>query len=80
MEVPVVTMDVVATTARGDVITGLKKENFSLLEDGVPQTITNFGPTEAPITMVVLMEFSSALRRAFFLSRRNTGATHFFRH
>src|SRR6187397_2697534 len=59
VEVPVVTMDVVATTQRGDIITGLKRENFKLLEDGVPQTITNFGPSDAPITMVVLMEFSA---------------------
>jgi VWFA-related protein len=59
VEVPVVTMDVVATTQRGDIITGLKRENFRLFEDGVPQTITNFGPTDAPITMVVLMEFSA---------------------
>jgi len=43
----------------GDVITGLKKENFRVLEDGQPQTITNFGPTDAPITMVMLIEFSS---------------------
>jgi VWFA-related protein len=59
VEVPVVTMDVVATTSRGDIITGLKKENFRVLEDGVPQTITSFGPTDAPITMVILMEFSA---------------------
>jgi VWFA-related protein len=59
VEVPVVTMDVVATTQHGDIITGLKRENFRLFEDGVPQTVTNFGPTEAPITMVVLMEFSA---------------------
>jgi VWFA-related protein len=59
VEVPVVTMDVVATTNHGDVIGGLKRENFHLLEDGVPQTITNFGPTDAPITMVILMEFSN---------------------
>src|SRR5262245_25805150 len=59
VEVPVVTMDVVATTNHGDIISGLKKENFRLTEDGVPQTITNFGPTEAPITMVILMEFSA---------------------
>jgi VWFA-related protein len=59
VEVPVVTMDVVATTQRGDIISNLKRENFRLFEDGVPQTITNFGPTEAPITMVVLMEFSA---------------------
>ena len=62
VEVPVVTMDVVATTQRGDIITGLKRENFKLFEDGVPQTITNFGPSDSPITMVVLMEFSARYR------------------
>ena len=59
VEVPVVTLDVVATTQRGDILTGLKKENFKISEDGVPQTITNFGPTDAPITAVLLMEFSA---------------------
>jgi VWFA-related protein len=59
VEVPVVTMDVVATTSHGDILSGLKRENFRLFEDGVPQTVTNFGPTEAPITMVIVMEFSA---------------------
>jgi VWFA-related protein len=59
VEVPVVTLDVVATTQNGDIIPGLKKENFRVLEDGVPQAITSFGTGEAPITMVVLMEFSA---------------------
>ncbi|HKM79579.1 MAG TPA: VWA domain-containing protein [Candidatus Acidoferrum sp.] len=59
VEVPVVTLDVVATNSNGDLITGLKKENFRVLEDGVPQTITNFGAGEAPITIVILLEFSS---------------------
>ncbi|MGB7844803.1 MAG: VWA domain-containing protein [Candidatus Acidiferrum sp.] len=59
VEVPVVTLDVIATTQHGDLIPGLKKENFRILEDGQPQTITNFGPSDAPITMVVLMEFSA---------------------
>ena len=59
VEVPVVTLDVVAATQHGDIITGLKKENFRVLEDGAPQTISSFAPTDAPITMVLLMEFSS---------------------
>ena len=59
LEVPVVTLDVVATTSNGGLITGLKKENFRILEDGVPQTITNFGAGDAPITMVVLLEWSN---------------------
>jgi VWFA-related protein len=59
VEVPVVTMDVVATTTHGDILGSLKRENFRVFEDGVPQTVTNFGPTEAPITMVIVMEFSA---------------------
>ena len=59
VEVPVVTLDVIATTQHGDLLTGLKKENFRILEDGQPQPITNAGPTDAPITMVILMEFSA---------------------
>jgi VWFA-related protein len=59
VDVPIVTLDVVATTQHGDIIPGLKKENFRVLDDGVPQTITNFAPTDAPITMVLLLEFSS---------------------
>src|SRR3984957_10898871 len=58
VDVPVVTEDVIATTKNGDILTGLKKENFRVLDDGAPQTITNFAPTDAPITMVVVMEFS----------------------
>lgn len=57
VEVPVVTLDVVAATSNGDVIPGLKKENFRVFEDGVPQAITGFSPGEAPITMVILLEF-----------------------
>jgi len=59
VDVPVVTLDVVAATQNGDIIPGLKKENFRVLEDGQPQAITNFAPSEAPITVVILMEFSN---------------------
>lgn len=59
VEVPVVTLDVIAATQNGDILTGLKRDNFRVLEDGVPQTISNFAPTDAPITIVMLMEFSS---------------------
>ncbi len=59
IEVPVVTLDVIATTSHGDLLTGLKKENFRVIDDGASQTITNFGTSDAPITIVILMEFSS---------------------
>jgi VWFA-related protein len=58
VEVPLVTMEVGAATANGDLITGLKRDNFRIYEDGVPQQITNFGPSDSPITMVLVIEFS----------------------
>ena len=44
--VPVVNVDVVVTDNNGNYLTGLKKENFRITEDGAVQTITNFAPTE----------------------------------
>jgi VWFA-related protein len=66
VDVPIVTLDVVATTQHGDIIPGLKKENFRILDDGQAQTISNFAPTDAPITMVLLLEFSSRGYGGFF--------------
>jgi VWFA-related protein len=56
--VPLVNVDVVVTDNDGNYLNNLKKENFRILEDGAPQTITNFGTTDAPITVVLLIEFS----------------------
>lgn len=58
VEVPLVNVDVVITDNNGNFLNGLRRENFRVLEDNVPQTITNFAPTDAPITMVMLIEFS----------------------
>jgi VWFA-related protein len=66
VDVPVVTLDVVAATQHGDLIPNLKRENFRVLDEGVPQAITNFAPTEAPITMVLLLEFSNDRWGGFF--------------
>jgi VWFA-related protein len=54
-----VNIDAVVTDQQGNILTGLKRENFRVLDDGQPQQITNFSPTEAPITIVILMEFSA---------------------
>jgi VWFA-related protein len=56
--VPVVSVDVVVTDNNGNYLKDLKKENFRITEDGAVQTITNFAPSEAPITIVLLVEFS----------------------
>jgi len=57
--VALVDVDVMVTTKNGEFIPGLKKENFRVLEDGVPQPITNFSQTEKPVTVVMLLEFAA---------------------
>ena len=60
-----VNIDAVVTDQEGNLITGLKKQNFRVLDDDKPQQISNFGPSEAPITIVVLMEFSRRMGSYF---------------
>jgi len=59
VRVPLVTLDVGVLTKDGMFVPNLKKENFRVLEDGVPQAITNFNQTQAPITAVMLVEFAN---------------------
>ena len=72
--VPVVSVDVVITDNNGNFLTGLKKENFRITEDGAAQTITNFAPSDAPITIVLLLEFSKLGYQVFTYNARNWSA------
>ena len=42
----------------GQIVTGLKKENFTLYADNAVQPITNFSTPEAPITVAMIVEYS----------------------
>ncbi len=52
---------VVYNKKTGGLLQGLKKENFEIYEDGVKQEIENFSTPEAPVTMVLLLEYSKLL-------------------
>src|SRR5262245_61876389 len=61
IDVDVVSFDVVVTDQNGNPISGLEKQHFKVFDDNVEQTVTNFSPTEAPLTVVVLAEFSNTI-------------------
>lgn len=42
----------------GQIVTGLKKANFTIFSDNVAQVITNFSTPEAPITVAMTVEYS----------------------
>ena len=49
---------VVVEKKTGNIITGLKRENFGVFENGVKQEITNFSEPESPITVTLVVEYS----------------------
>ncbi len=53
-----VAVDAIVTDDNGAYLKDLKKENFRILEDGKPQEIVSFGKGDAPMTIVMLLEFS----------------------
>jgi VWFA-related protein len=57
----VVSLDAVVTDQDGNIVSGLKRDNFRVLDEGQVQQISNFAPTDATITIVMLMEFSKAV-------------------
>jgi VWFA-related protein len=72
--VPVVSLDVVVTDNNGNYLKDLKKENFRVTEDGTVETISSFAPSEAPITIVLLLEFSKLGYEFFAYNARNWSA------
>jgi Ca-activated chloride channel family protein len=42
----------------GQIVPGLKQGNFAIFVDGSPMPITNFATPEAPITVVMVLEYS----------------------
>jgi Ca-activated chloride channel homolog len=67
VSVDLVLLQVLVTDTQGNVLTGLKPENFTIYEDNVKQEIVNFSPIESSITAVMLVEYSNNIRN--FLSQ-----------
>src|SRR5262249_29397324 len=61
-----VSVDVTVTDKNGNLIRGLAPENFKLYEDKVEQQITNFSPVDAPITVVLLVEYNNVVYYALY--------------
>ena len=54
-----VNVNVMVTDNDGNPIPNLGRTNFKVMDDGVPQTISNFGTTEVPMTICLMIEFSN---------------------
>lgn len=62
VDTKLVSVPAVITNSAGRPLVGLRRENFVLFEDGEPQSIANFGTTEAPFEIALLLDTSGSTR------------------
>ena len=62
VDTQLVSVPAVVTDSAGRPLSGLKPENFRLVEDGQVQTITNFGTAETPFEIALLLDTSGSTR------------------
>jgi len=69
VETQLVSVPAVVTDRNAHPLSGLRLENFTLLEDGKPQRITNFATTETPFEIALLLDTSGSTREELGLIR-----------
>lgn len=62
VDTQLVAVPAVVTDSAGRPLSGLRPENFRITEDGQPQTIANFGTTETPFEIALLLDTSGSTR------------------
>ena len=62
VDTQLVSVPAVVTDGAGRPLSGLRPENFRITEDGQPQTIANFGTTETPFEIALLLDTSGSTR------------------
>jgi Ca-activated chloride channel family protein len=60
VRVEMVTLPVVVTDPTGTTVKNLKKEDFKVFEDGVPQEIAGFAAVEEPISVALMLDVSGS--------------------
>ena len=59
----VVNVDVAVLDNKGHFIPNIPRGNFRILEDNIPQQVSNFSMGEAPMTVALVVEFSNRFQQ-----------------
>ncbi len=62
VETQLVSVPAIVTDSTGRPLSGLRPDNFRIIEDGQPQTIANFGTSETPFEIALLLDTSGSTR------------------
>jgi Ca-activated chloride channel family protein len=70
VDVPVVSVDVTVTDASGNPVNSLEKDDFVVLENGVPQEVRFFSPSSAPYNVLLLFDASGSTQHKWVFMQR----------
>lgn len=70
VDTQLVSVPAIVTNNLGRPVAGLRQDNFIIYEDGQKQTIANFGTTEAPFEIALLLDTSGSTRADVELIRQ----------
>jgi VWFA-related protein len=70
LEAPLVNVNVSVTDEYGKAVSDLRREDFLIFEDGVPQQITHFSPVTAPFDLALLLDVSGSTESKLDVIRR----------
>ena len=74
VETNLVSMPVVVTTRGGEYVADMRKEEFSVFEDGAEQQVAFFATITQPFHVVLLLDTSGSTEEKIGLIRRSAGA------
>src|SRR6266480_747278 len=74
VDTQLVSVPAFVTNNLGRPLSGLRQSNFIVYEDGQKQTIANFGTTEAPFEIALLLDTSGSTRADVSLIRQAANA------
>src|SRR5881296_3560604 len=70
LDVSMVLVPVSVVTPMGQLVTGLEKEHFRVLEDNKEQTIAHFGSEDAPLSLGIIFDASGSMGAKLAKSRQ----------
>src|SRR3990172_444762 len=70
VDVDLVVLNLTVVDETGANITNLRKEDFTVYEDGVEQQISSFYPVETPFFLFMILDSSSSTRTSLHLIKR----------
>ena len=74
VDTQLVSVPAIVTNTLGHPVGGLRQDNFIVYEDGQKQSIANFGTTEAPFEIALLLDTSGSTRADVDLIRQAANA------